>query len=316
MDNNYVKNSFESIGVSKSRVLRRVRDGIADKSKTRRVPKARAAIVCCLAVIVVGTATASIPGTSTFAQDVLRSWGLTIIGGNTSWEAGSEYVELPSTKESMTDTWFSSIGDIEKIIGVDILESSDAYTGADRMYEYIPGVEDGKLYSATIMNNAYAIGDLKDFRVERDKRHDFPRTLYEPGERYQSAINLEFTVRGVREDGTESTDFEKMDHWDLTDEGVELIKYKPAQIDVEVALYTITREQMLKGLLADIADGKEPDVLAEELDTLAKGETPEGEPQQPPVAIAQFVYNDVSYLYSAFMPIDDMKAFLDTLALE
>jgi hypothetical protein len=208
----------------------------------------------------------------------------------------------------MTKANFSSIAEIEKVLDVDILDSPDAYTGAKGLYEYWPAVKDGKLYSATIMNSLYSIGDLKNFRADIDA-HDYSDVSFERGEKYSLPIYCEITIRGERNDGTEETVFEKMNSLDLVDEGVEIIKYKPAQIDAEVAVYTITDKQMLIGLLADIESGK-----IEQGDVAPASR--EGE-EDTVVTIAQFVYNNVSYFYSTNeLSIDDMKAFLDTLALE
>jgi hypothetical protein len=211
---------------------------------------------------------------------------------NASVKVEGEYVELPSAKASMTEAKFSSIDEIEKVIGVDILESPDAYTGTKGMYQYYPGVKDGKLFSATIMNGAYAIGDLKNFRaeVDMDDLSSDPETSFERGNKYHSALCFEITIRGERDDGTDSTEYES-DNWDLP-EGVEIIKYKPAQIDAEVALYTLMMGEYMNGM-----DGWEGFVGVE------------------PMAIAQFAYNNTSYIYMARVSIDDMKAFLDTLAL-
>jgi hypothetical protein len=273
-------------------VVRRVREGVADRRRTRRVPARRAVAAVCAALAVAVVVTLSIPGASTFAQDVLRSWGFTINGGNASVEMGGAYVELRGAGRNMTPANYSSIDEIEEMLGVDILESPDAYTGAEGLYKYHPAVKDGELYSASITNGVYAVGDLENLRVENDTDDwsSLPTTRFDRGERYASAISCQIAVRGARAEDTEDTEYEQ-GPWDMED--VEITTYRPAQIDSEAAIYTILMDMKMDGMDSeDFGGGEEP------------------------ATFAQFAYGGASYIYIGRVPVDEMKVFLDTLAPE
>jgi hypothetical protein len=294
MDNRGIKTAFDAISVSDEHMKRRVMEGIKDKRKTRRVPAGRAALVTCAAVLVVGIFAYSTPSVVAFAQDVLKSWGITVSTDNGTVKQEGVYVNLNDTSKSRTEAKYDSMDEIEKLIGVDILESPEAYTGTAGLFLYDPGVKEGKLFSATIMDDMYAIGDLKNVRVKNDVKDVSAgiESRYERGEKYNSPIKCEITVRGVRSDGVGATEYES-DEFDLPD-GIESIMYTLQKINAKAVIFT---------LMADDSPGFDSDGPGEVLG-------------EEPITIAKFVYENVSYLYMGRVSIETMEIFLDTLEPE
>jgi hypothetical protein len=272
----------------KSRVLA----GLPTAVKARRRGRLRTAGMCCAAVIAVGTVGWNIPSVNTFAQDVIRSWGITINSDNVSSQQSGNYVTL-NNKASHKAGKYDTIAQVEDMLGVDILESTEAYTGAKNLITYYPSVKNGELYSVGLECDIYSVGDLRNVKVDSSTDEDdegsmrVPSISFDFGEKYSSAVKAEIAVRGIREDGTEATEFES-DDFTLPD-GVSAITYTPKNIDAEVVIYTMPVD--------DISGMDDMRIVINEY----------------PVTFAHFVYNNVSYIYMARISEDTMKEFLDTL---
>jgi len=293
MENEYISEAFDTVKVSSEKVMSRVNEGLADHRKIRRVSRLRVAGAVCVAVAIICITGWNIPSVNSFAQNVLQSWGFTLSGSGVETTQEGNYISLPTTKQSKTEAKYDTISEIEDMLGVDILESPEAYVGTDGLIDYDPGVKDGALYSATIMNDIYSLGDLKNVQISADK-NDYslvPDISYDFGEKYRSSMRFEITVRGVRPDGTEGTEYEQFDDTEELPDGMELTKYTPAHIGKEVAIITYETDDS-----SGMDDGSK--ILGME-----------------PMTIAQFVYNDISYIYLSRVSVETMQDFLDTLTL-
>jgi hypothetical protein len=266
-----------------------VKNGI----EAKKVPKRLTAIAACLAALAICVIMYQIPGVSSFAGHTINEWISTLSGKTLTADKDSVYVSLNNTGRSRIEAKYNSIDEIEEMLGVDILQSGEAYEGTEGLIMYYPVIMDGKLSSAVIRTPIYSLGDLKDVKVTNDAKDitASPSAEYSKGELYSSTMYMSVTISGRNGDPEAILGYIEGDQ--PIDPAKGVTEHKLLQVDATAEL------QSYKA-----ADG------------LGSVELEWGESFSPLMTVAYFVYEGKAYSYMARVSQAAMMNFLDSLSAE
>jgi len=295
MNDTYLKKAFDTIDEPNDRMLELVRAGMRDKAMTRRVPKRRVAIVACLAVLAVGFVGYQIPGVASVAADTIGPWISMLTGKTLTTGTDSTYIELNNTDRSRTEAKYTTIDEIEELLGVDILQSDMAYEGTEGLITYRPVIVEGKLFSADIDDEQYALGDLKNVKIESDPDDisSVADSVFDKGALYSSTMRMAVAVLG--NDADPEAVLANLETDDPIDQGAPMTTHKLLQVDATAEIQT---------RMTDDSPGMDSPT------------TSFGKDGTLPMTVAWFLYNGQSYSFMARVSEDTMKSFLDTLSAE
>lgn len=205
-----------------------------------------------------------------------------------------EYLTLSkdAPKENLD---MNRISEVKDAIGIDLLDTKEAYQYEDCI-EYSPKVsEDGELYGIMVSDKLYAIGDLKDVKLYPKEEEDGLDFLsYSAGKDYQTPIMAQISLRTDENTTKEYDDNElgfvstrmNIDLSNDTSDQYDAEVYELKNLGVKAVLYTVETD-------GPINWGIESGSI--------------------PCTNAVFVYKGVEYVYMGGVSHDTMKQFLNTL---
>lgn len=189
-----------------------------------------------------------------------------------------------------------SMDAVSEALGVDLLQSEDAYEQENGIL-YTPYVsESGALNGVILMNDFYALGDIQNAEYSIFPEVETCNTIfYRPGEKYQSPIKMEITVRT---DDAEGVDYDnhELDYGGRT----EVREDNDAE---KTENYVI---QNLGGVNAMLS--------VDETDGASTWGKLEGEDIRSCVS-AYFLYRGVEYRYVGAVSLETMQEFLEGLKI-
>ena len=205
-----------------------------------------------------------------------------------------EYLTLSkdAPKENLD---MNSISQVNDAIGIDLLDTKEAYQ-YEGCIEYSPKVsEDGELYGIMVSDKLYAIGDLKDVKLyPKEEEDELDFLSYSAGKDYQTPIMAQISLRTDENTTKEYDDNElgfvstrmNIDLSNDTSDQYDAEVYELKNLGVKAVLYTVETD-------GPINWGSESGSI--------------------PCTNAVFVYKGVEYVYMGGVSHDTMKLFLNTL---
>lgn len=206
-----------------------------------------------------------------------------------------EYLEInpdAPKKECKMD----SMDAVSEMLGIDLLQSKDAYQ-QENCILYTPYVsESGALNGAVLIDDFYALGDIREAEYSIFPEVETSNAIcYRPGEKYQSPIRMEITMRT---DDAEGVDY---DNHELDYGGrIEAREDNDAE---KTENYVI---QNLGGVNAMLS--------LDETDGVSTWGKLEGEEISSCVS-AYFLYQGVEYRYVGAVSLETMQEFLEGLEI-
>lgn len=298
MKEKYIIEAFDKIHTSDEDMIDKVRRGLADKKKVRRVSGLRVAACACVAFGLIAAVTLNGPSIVTFAQETIRTWIGTVKGSGEEVDTTGTYNKLNNTEASRSNAKYSTLSEIDDLLGIRLLKSSMAYEDADNLVQYNPYVEKGNLNGATVIDRQYAVGDISIKNIHNAKEwNTVPQMEFTPGTKYKSTLYCQITIRSdqVPEDTDGNKELNYTGSTRDLPEGTKLEKYELGKLRTTAAIF----EQNLAG---------------NPMDSLSIPAGADNEDAVMPATTASVTYDGVEYLYSARVSFDTMKAFLDTLS--
>lgn len=205
-----------------------------------------------------------------------------------------EYLTLSkdAPKENLD---MNSIREVNDAIGIDLLDTKEAYQ-YEGCIEYSPKVsKDGELYGIMISDKLYAIGDLKDVKLyPKDAEDGLDFLSYSSGKDYQTPILMQISLRTDKNITKEYEDNElgfvsthmNIDLSNNTSDMYDAEVYELKNLGVKAVLYTVETDGPINWGI---------------------------ESGNIPCTNAVFVYKGVEYVYMGGVSHDTMKQFLNTL---
>jgi len=297
MDDKYIVDAFRKINADEEemfgQVKRRIDAGTPGTGKRKGL--LRTAAIGTAAAAALGIIVYSVPSLNSFAGDTIKSiLGYFITDGEHEVKMDIEYIDINNTEESRTEKKYTSLDEIEEMLGVDLLQSTEEYTDTEGTIFYDPTVIGDQIYGAGIINSHYSIGDLKNARFETDEDDlsVVPSAWFDTGDKYDSTLACQIVIAGKRPDDEVLSEYENGEYdWEIP-KNSKLIEYTPANVNTQAVIYEI---QM---------DGGSFDSLSHQV----AGEAD--------VTVAHLTYEGIEYIYYARISVDTMKEFLDTLYAE
>lgn len=205
-----------------------------------------------------------------------------------------EYLTL-SKDAPKEDLNMNSISEVNDAIGINLLDTKEAYQ-YEGCIEYSPKVsKDGELYGIMVSDKLYAVGDLKDVTLyPKEEENGLDFLSYSEGKNYQTPIMVQMSLRTDENVTKEYKDNElgfvstRM-NIDLSDSTLDVYDaeiYELKNLGVKAVLYTVDTD-------GPINWGIESGSIS--------------------CTNAVFVYKGVEYVYMGGVSHDTMKQLLDTL---
>ena len=315
------KQIYDKVSLSKEaderileELLREKEDVIMMRRKRKKWITGTAVAAVAAAAFVVGVA--RIPAMGSAAEDAISSLtNLIVIDSNSKDEVGpiegreygyptsvyeysdgGEYLHVNSDAPKK-ECRMASVLEVSQVLGVDLLQSKDAYEAKDSIL-YTPYVSDGGALNGVILkNDFYALGDIRDaeFNVSGDLKTEdgYIYVSYREGEKYHSPIMMEVTIRTDNNEGADDGNHEP-------DYGGRQLKTDEGAIISE--LYEIENLGVTAQLTVDDTPGP---YTWNKLDGYKINS----------VADAYFVYQGVEYRYVGAVSKETMEEFLETLEI-
>lgn len=188
---------------------------------------------------------------------------------------------------------FDTISDVEKELGVKILKSPEAYEEDKNLIWYNPHIsETGEMYGAIIIDEFYAVGDLKNVKTTTFIESYYGNNIkYESGEEYQGPIATEIKIRTEGKKNNDDYQDGELDYagssWELSDQEKKSAElYKMKQLGTQAVMFTVNSEGS--------SSYEDNNTLEQE-------------------TVVLFVYDGIEYLYHGRVSYSTMKEFLDGL---
>lgn len=208
----------------------------------------------------------------------------------------AEYLDINSDAPK-EECKMESLAEVSKVLGVELLQSKEAHEEKDCI-EYTPYVSDsGALNGVVLMDDFYVLGDIRDVECNIfPKVEECNSIFYRPGQKYQSPIKMEITIR--------TSDSEGVDHenHELDYDGRTEVRGEGNRCEIE-EIYEI---QNLGGVNAALS--------VDETDGVSTWGKLEGEDIRSCVS-AFFLYQGVEYRYVGAVSVETMQEFLEGLEI-
>lgn len=320
------KQIYDKVSLSKEaderileELLREKEDVIMMRGKRRKWITGTAVATVAVAAFVVGVA--RIPAVGSAAGDVIsrftnliviNSASIDEIGDEVSQAEGREYgypISIYKYSDSgeylhvnsdapKKECRMASVSEVSQALGVDLLQSKDAYEAKDSIL-YTPYVSDsGALNGVILKNDFYALGDIRDaeFNVSGDLKTEggYISVSYREGENYHSPIMMELTIRTDDNEGVDEENHE-LDYGGRqleADEGA-IIRSEMYEIENLGVTALLTVDDTPGSYSWNKLDGDEINSAVD----------------------AYFVYQGVEYRYVGAVSTETMKEFLETLEI-
>ena len=280
------KSIYEKMETSKE-MDQRILNSVQNNKKTKKIAFVKAASVAAVFALVVGVY--QIPTVNGAVNDFISSFTSKFTVNDETVEMTGDYKTI-SQKAVKQNQKFDTLADVEKELGISLLKSKDAYEDEKNLIFYNPHLnEKGELYGVLLMDDFYAVGDLKNVDTEVFEEWDVNNEIqFESGAKYQTPIAAEITVRGNK----------NTDHSD--DMEVRYKGYKE-KFDGESQVYEL-KSIHTKAIITTIKNSGVPVVWEDQV-----GETGD-------MTEAFIVYEGVEYHYYGVVSQDTMKEFLESLS--
>lgn len=208
-------------------------------------------------------------------------------------EMQGDYLEI-SPKAKKKECKIDSLSQISKQIGINLLESTEAYE-IKNCISYYPYVSDsGALNGIMLIDHCYAMGDLKNVKMKTSADiSEGSSVSYEKGEKYSSPISVQITIRSNQ---SNQVDYDNHEleyagaNWNLTEgDGISGINIREVKgLGINAVMFTVESS----GPIEWYSEG------VEENETFTT---------------AMFIYEGIEYIYNGSVSQDTMEEFLNTL---
>ena len=194
-----------------------------------------------------------------------------------------------------SDMFLGSVSEAGDLSGIDLLDSTEAYSYKGCV-EYAPKLtEDESIYGIVITDKLYAVGDLKNTKLYPKEEEDGLDFLeYTPGSEYRTPIMTQIAIRTDENLDAEYQDNElgyvgsalDVDFSDSSSGVSDAEVYYVDKLGINAVLFTVQTDGPINW---HVESGTED------------------------CCTALFVYKGVEYMYMGGVSHDTMKAFLNTL---
>lgn len=243
--------------------------------------------VAAVAAICVGIF--QIPSVSAKAEEIWKSFTNRYIFSDSGEivEMTGKYIPIHEDA-SKEERKYDTIADVEKELGIDLLESPDAYTGDSDLIGYSPYLsDDNQIYGVYIQDQFYLLGDLQNVETYIYESMDSSNEIsYDAGDEYKSPVSMEIYLRG---NGESTIDYEGQElecigvNWELNHAQL----YKCENLGINIVLDSIESD--------GIAVWRNNNV------------------QVRPMSTMYFVYDGVEYRFFGEVSLDTMKEIAENL---
>lgn len=187
-----------------------------------------------------------------------------------------------------------SVEQISKMLGVDILESTEEYDASNSISYYPYVSKKGSLNGVMLINHSYVMGDLQNVELKTYSDTTTKSMLIcNSGEKYKSPIGMEITIRSDKKEGVD------YDNHELAYEGLYLkleekgdvsnIELKEiANLEIYAVLYTLNDVGPFDTVMENSGDIES-------------------------ITVAMFMYEGIEYVYMGAVSYETMLEFLYTL---
>lgn len=321
------KQVYDKVTLSKEadeRILQELQEKVSNSGmKQKRKGIRFAQVAAAVAVLVLAVGIMQFPAVASTAQDLVSSFTDYVVVSKSSQEDiekmekllesgegiefgyptsvyeyndSGEYLEVNSDaprKECKMDCMDA----VSKALGIDLLQSGDAYE-QENCILYTPYVsESGALNGVILQDTFYALGDIRDPKIEvfKDLEKD-GRISYHDGEEYHSPIMMEAAIR--------------------TNAGEELDNEIP-ELDYSRQFVDLTGEDSGTAIVQEIHEIESLGVEATlSFDVPGSHTWNKLDGEEPPQCIdAVFTYQGVEYRYVGAVSIETMQEFLEGLEI-
>lgn len=287
------------------RILREIKEG-KTPGRGNRFQMRADRIAAAAAVLVLAAGMMRIPVVASATQSLVNRFSDVIIlkldqdDDATSmivYSGTAKYLDVMKQDAPKKECKMDSLTAVSEALGVGLLQSEDAKEEKNCI-SYTPYVsEDGVLNGVNIKDDFYALGDIRDAKYNISEDPEESNTVsYCPGEKYQSPIKVEITVRASNEDGVDEENDE------LDDCG----RTETLTGEAEIQVKEIYEIQNLGGVQAFLSE--------DETDGVSTWEKREGAEIQSCTS-AYFTYGGVEYRYVGAVSMETMKEFLEGLKI-
>ncbi|MCR5704367.1 MAG: hypothetical protein K6G85_07060 [Eubacterium sp.] len=280
------KSIYEKMETSKE-MDQRILDSVQNNEKTRKISFVKVASVAAVFALVVGVY--QIPAVNGAVNDFISGFTSKFTVNNETVEMAGDYKTI-SQKAAKQNQKFDTLADVEKELGISLLKSKDAYEDEKNLISYNPHLTGkGELYGVLLMDDFYAVGDLKNVDTEVFEEWDVNNGIqFESGAKYQTPIAAEITVRGNK-------------NTDQSDDGEVNYKGYKEKFDGVSQVYELKKIHT-KAIITTIKNSGMPVEWEDQV-----GETGD-------MTEAVIVYEGVEYHYYGVVSQDTMKEFLESLS--
>lgn len=187
-----------------------------------------------------------------------------------------------------------SIARISKMLGVDILESSEEYKASNSISYYPYVSQKDVLNGVMLINHSYAMGDLKNVQLKTYSDVTTKSILKcDSGEMYKTPIGMQITIRSDQKEGVD------YDNHELEYEGLYLKLEERGDVS-DIKLKEIPNLEIFAVLYTLNSSGPF-DTLMENTDEIES------------ITVAMFLYEGIEYMYLGAVSQETMMEFLNTL---
>ncbi|MFQ9514976.1 MAG: hypothetical protein ACLRZ9_04015 [Eubacterium sp.] len=268
----------------------RILASVGKHKGVRKITYIKAAVVAAAFAMLIGIY--QIPSVNAAVDNFIGKFITRVEIENETVNLAGDYIKI-NQNACKENKKFDTISDVEKELGVKILKSPEAYEEDKNLIVYNPHIsEKGELYGAIIIDDFYALGDLKDVKTTTYKESYYGNSIkFESGEDYKGPIATEIKIRAEGKKNDDNYQDRELDYagssWDLSEKEKKSAElYGMKQLGIKAVMFTIKTE----GSSAYEDSGTVTD------------ET-----------IVLFVYDGIEYLYHGRVSYDTMKDFLDEL---
>lgn len=293
-DEKLIKSVFDEIELPDLDLTEKVKEGIRGKKTRKKVSPLRAAVVGVAALMIVYVFAYNAPSMVAYAKELVGSWFQVIHTDEDQVKMEGEFHSLKPTARK-TENRYRTMDEIENMLGVNILQSPQAYEGKERLIWYSPyPAEDGSgnLYGAMLMSDLYILGDLQDTVItDYDDIWTVPDIQFKPGKDYKSAVTCQITIRSdIKPDKNyQNHELEyEGSNWDYP-EGTESTTYTSKNLNTEVILVHVPMDSGSNDSIDSSGNEERPSLTA------------------------HFIYDGIEYVYFGRVAEKTMKGIIEGL---
>ena len=220
------KQVYDKVSLSKEadeRILQSLMEEVPDSGVRQKRKGIRfAGVAAAVAVLVLAVGIMQFPAVASTTQDLVSRLTIMIVdeelqkegvdyGGPTSIYVYSDSVGYLTVNSDAPkkECKMASLDEVSEALGIGLLQSGDAHEQKNCI-RYTPYVSNNGVLNGVILQDTfYALGDIRDPKIEVSKDTDKDDTIsYREGEKYHSPIMMEATIRTDNAKGVDEENFE------------------------------------------------------------------------------------------------------------